>query len=517
MRNNKILFRKAEGQLTVFMALVFFLVVSLLLAQYRSAVFYARRANAERAARLSAESFLAGYNRPLRDYYQILAVDGGFGQDIFQEERLEAQLLHVFEKNVEVGFGAGKGVDAGMEEPVFTLLIDGDWDFFLREICLNRMDVTVADGIGYIMEQWKSKNDWAAGDLSRKRQEAATRAETENVTDSGAGEVGQPGDTGQPEENEPLEVPESNPEPVTDPRDFVAEIWNQGILAAACPENFSLSEKQCPMTDVSFPEAGQKIQRYIDFKDDASIQDLFEGWDGILEPELGLGAVVSDGAVQLYIMEVFNHAATAESRVVHERVLNYEVEYILAGNESDSENLKTVLWKLLAFRCVMNLSHILMSGEKGVQAGQTAALLSTALLIPQFTEVVAFLLKCAWAFAESLSDCRTLLKGGKVPLMKDDTTWYLTWEQMLRLDGHMLDGNSGTEGIDYQGYLQMFLLLMKRDTKYRRMTHLMEKNIRLLPDYSEFQMANCIYGVQAAFDWDFGQGGRQRVQTALSY
>ena len=109
------------------------------------------------------------------------------------------------------------------------------------------------------------------------------------------------------------------------------------------------------MTDVSFPEAGQKIQRYIDFKDDASIQDLFEGWDGILEPELGLGDIVSDGAVQLYIMEVFNHAATAESRVSHERVLNYEVEYILAGNESDSENLKTVLWKLLAFRCVMNL------------------------------------------------------------------------------------------------------------------------------------------------------------------
>ena len=101
--------------------------------------------------------------------------------------------------------------------------------------------------------------------------------------------------------------------------------------------------------------------------------------------------------------------------------------------------------------------------------------------------------------------------------MKDNTTWYLTWEQMLRLDGHMLDGNSGTEGIDYQGYLQMFLLLMKRDTKYRRMTHLMEKNIRLLPDYSEFRMANCIYGVQAVFDCDFGQGGRRRVQTALSY
>ena len=514
MKNNKISFRKAEGQITVFMALVFFLVVSLLMAQYRSAIFYVRRADAERAARLSAESFLAGYNRPLRDYYQILAVDGGFGQDIFQEEQLEAQLRHVFEKNMKAGFGAGNSADYDIEEPVFTLLIDGDWDFFLREIMLSRIDVTVSDGIAYIMEQWKEKNDRAAGDLSRKRQEAAARAETENVPDGGTGEAGQQGEA---EQSGASEQPNSSPEPVTDPRDFVAEIWNQGILTAACPENFALSDKQCPMTDVSFPEAGQKIQRYIDFKDDASIQDLFEGWDGILEPESGLQEIVSDGAVQLYVMEVFDHAATTESRVGHERVLNYEVEYILAGNESDSENLETVLWKLLAFRCVMNLSHILMSGEKGIQVGQTAAMLSAALLLPQFTEVVAFLLKCAWAFAESLSDCRTLLKGGKVPLMKDDTTWYLTWEQMLRLDGHMLDGNSGTEGIDYQGYLQMFLLLMKRDTKYRRMTHLMEKNIRLLPEYSEFRMANCIYGVQAAFDCDFGQGGVQRVQTALSY
>lgn len=130
MKNHKMLFRKAEGQLTVFMALVFFLVVSLLMAQYRSAVFYVRRADAERAAGLSAESFLAGYSRPLRDYYQILAVDGGFGQDTFQEEMLEEQLRYVFEKNVKAGFGAGNSADTEMEEPVFTLLIDGDWGFF---------------------------------------------------------------------------------------------------------------------------------------------------------------------------------------------------------------------------------------------------------------------------------------------------------------------------------------------------------------------------------------------------
>ena len=88
---------------------------------------------------------------------------------------------------------------------------------------------------------------------------------------------------------------------------------------------------------------------------------------------------------------------------------------------------------------------------------------------------------------------------------------------MLRLDGGALDGNSGDEGTDYEGYLQMLLLLTKRDTKYRRMTHLMEKNIRLLPEYADFRMAHCIYGVQVIFDYEAGMGMKGRVQTALSY
>lgn len=505
MTGRKIFVREAEGQVTVFMALLFLVVVSLLMAEYRAAVFYACQADSERAACLSVESFLAGYHRPLRDYYQILAVDGGFGQSTFQEERLEEQLRGVFKENMKNSYGrVGKNV-VSLEEPIFTFLIDGDWDFFLREITLNRMEGAVSTGIEYIMEQWKIKNGEASSSLNQKRADAAQAAKEEEAAE---GETLEPGQ--QKTEN-------SGKEPVTDPRDFVAEIWNQGILAAACPEDFALSGKSCSMTDVSFPEAGRKIQEHIDFKDDVNIQGLLEKWDSILAPEAGLRGIVEDGAVQLYIMEVFDHAATAESGIEHERVLAYEVEYILAGNDSDSENLKAVLWKLLAFRSVMNLSHILLSGEKGMQVEQTAAALSTALLIPEFIEVVAFLMKAAWAFAESLSDCRTLLKGGRIPLMKDEATWYLTWEQMLRLDGHVLDGNDGGEGIDYQGYLQMFLMLMNRDVKYRRMTHLMEKNIRLLPEYPGFRMDHCIYGVQAAFYCEIGHGIEYKAQTALSY
>jgi hypothetical protein len=295
------------------------------------------------------------------------------------------------------------------------------------------------------------------------------------------------------------------------------ELWNQGILKAACPEDFSVSEKRCDMTGLSFPEAGQRIRETVDFKAADTVQALMGKWDGILEPGNGILEVAEDGAALMYIQEVFTAASPGEANIAHERVLDYEVEYIIGGNESDSENLKTVLWKLLAFRSVMNLSHILMSSEKSMQVEHTAAALSTALMIPQFIEVVAFLLKSAWAFAEALSDCRTLLKGGRIPLMKSSEDWYLTWEQMLSLDGGVLDGNEGKSGVDYDGYMQMLLLLTKRDVKYRRMTHLMEQNIRQMPEYTEFRMDHCLYGIQAVFRCDLGYDMTGDIQTALSY
>ena len=490
-----------SGQVTVFGALLFMVVFSLLAAQYQSALYYMQKASAERAARLSVESFLAGYNRPLRDYYQILAADGGRGQRHFYAQGIEEELLSVFQRNLQAVPGMESGRSAQLEDSAYTLFIDGEWDFFLREITLNRKG-KLAEGIwDGIVDLWKGANSRTSDELKEK-QEAQKQAE------AGKTETGK---------NEETEGKPENEVQIFDPRDFLAEIWNQGILAAACPEGYDLSEKTCPMTDVSFPEAGSRMDRVIDFKDDSSILGLLESWKGILDNGPGIRETVSDAAVCLYIRDVFADAAQRTPAIEHERVLDYETEYILAGNESDRENLKTVLWKLIAFRCVMNMAHLAMSPDKSGQVQETALLISSALLLPQFTEITAFLLKMAWAFTEALADCRTLLKGGKIPVLKDDTSWYLTWDQMLHMDRHILDGNDSREGLDYAEYLRLFLFLMNREVKYRRMTHLMEKNIRLLPEYSHFRMADCVYGIQAAFCCPTGAGADCRVQLALSY
>lgn len=488
-----------DGQITIFILMVFMMIVALLMSQYKSALYYACREDARQAAYLSADSFLSTYQKVLRDRYEILAVDGGYGQELFLQDVIENQLLQVFERNMQSSMTRNQVENLALaQEPVFTFLIDGDWEFFLREIGLNRQNNLIEESMDYIVEQWQRQNDAASEVFSQKRQEAEY-AKEEFIKNT----------------EEELEQSNQN---IQDPRDLLMNIWNQGILKAACPADFSVSEKTTTMSDVSYPEAAEQIGIRIDFKSESSIQNLLSNWKNVLKPETMVSVLENEWAVQSYTKDKFQNAVEqSKNQESEQRVLEYEMEYIIGGHDTDSENLKTVLWKLLAIRCVFNLAYLVSSVEKGNQTAITAAMLSTALLIPYFSEVIAFGLKIVWAFAESLADCRTLLNGGKIPMTKNDSSWYLTWDAMLGLHAGILDGNLSQEGLDYTSYLQILLSFTNRDTKYRRMTHLMEKNIRLVPEYSGFKMKNCIYGIQAVYSYELKSFGQYKVQTAVSY
>ena len=487
---------KCDGQITVFILLVFMLIASLLAAQYRSALFYAIQSDAMQAANLSVDSFLASYQKPLKEFYGLLTVDGGYGQKRFALDMIEEELLQVFNNNLKSSMIKSqiKGCVLA-EQPIFTYFIDDNWDFLIREIRLTSQESIQIEGLDYILEHWKSQKDSAQEEFTYQKQVA----ENTNV------------------ENEQNTQDEMVQE-VKDPRDLIMMIWNQGILKAACPKDFRISEKNVQMNDVSYPENSESVGTFIDLKNDASIQSLFGNWESILQPKRYVRMLTDDIAVQNYIKDKFGNAIRSKEMTDNlQTALQYEIEYIIGGHESDSENLKTVLWKLLAIRCIFNLSYLLSSSQKGSQVMVTATVLSTAFMLPHFTEVVAFALKLSWAFAEALADCRTLLNDGKIPLVKNDDTWYLEWNDFLNLYEDRLDGNQSQEGIDYGTYLQILLAFTEKDAKYRRMTHLMEKNIRQLPEYDGFKMKNCVYGIQAVFGCNLDKFGFYRFQTALSY
>ena len=72
--------------------------------------------------------------------------------------------------------------------------------------------------------------------------------------------------------------------------------------------------------------------------------------------------------------------------------LNYQVEYILGGKNSDRENLKSVAGKLLVIRQGVNMAYLLSDGGKRIQVETLALAIASGFLIPPAAAVILSLI-----------------------------------------------------------------------------------------------------------------------------
>lgn len=105
--------------------------------------------------------------------------------------------------------------------------------------------------------------------------------------------------------------------------------------------------------------------------------------------------------------------------------LEYEVEYVLSGYPSDSDNIDQMKLKLLMIRIPLNLIYLYTHSPERDIANSAATVLSfgVVFLVP----VIQFLILFTWAYAESEFDIRLLYNGWKVPFMKSSDTFNLTF------------------------------------------------------------------------------------------
>lgn len=178
-----------------------------------------------------------------------------------------------------------------------------------------------------------------------------------------------------------------------------------------------------------------------------------------------------------------------------EREFQYEQEYLLYGKNTDRANLKKNVEQLIKVREAANLIYLLGDSEKRGEADTLAALITGAAGIAPLCKLLSFFILTLWAFGESVGDVRTLLNGGKISLIKNQSEWRLTLTQLLE-DGiaRQKSEESGNEtGFDYQGYLKLFLFLQGRVVKNFRMMDMIQKNIRA--KQKNFLMEKCAYQV----------------------
>lgn len=179
-----------------------------------------------------------------------------------------------------------------------------------------------------------------------------------------------------------------------------------------------------------------------------------------------------------------------------EKTLEYEVEYILGGKDSDKENLQYVVNRILLIRELSNIVSLLADSEKMNLIRATGELLSFG--IPVLNVLIMTVLVCGWAYIESMQDIRDLFDNKRVPLLKNNHEWKTDLEGLL---GGESTVNSVDSGLSYQDYLRLLLAIENETQKTVRLMDVMEMNIRKVSGYDKFHIDCLIEGFLAEFSY----------------
>ena len=302
-----------------------------------------------------------------------------------------------------------------------------------------------------------------------------------------------------------------------DPRQVLEMMGtNADILQIIIPENVNKVSKETVVTG-NLPSGGQashleniwKMEHLSDVTDMKNwIQGDFSRMPHIEVTEnrelYGVAyALDCFQHAELKAMEEVQETEKAETTVPVEEevqgadenhVLTCELEYLIAGENSDYKNLETIAEQLCMIRMIPNAAYAFSDESMKKEALAAAVLILTPLGVPELAEPASYVLLGCWAYGESLLDVRRLLQGESVPLFKDETSWRLSLNGLSELADTDCkeDGTTGEQGLSYENYLAVLLLMQADpDTKYYRMLDIMQLNIQ--ETEPDFQIRHCIY------------------------
>lgn len=280
------------------------------------------------------------------------------------------------------------------------------------------------------------------------------------------------------------------------PMQHVAELKCSPILELVLPKDKTISEKQISLQEM--PEKRENHTGYGAFSD--------------VEPEDGTLTSVLLGE---YVIDHFTDFTDGPKG----GELDYELEYILAGRESDKGNLETVAKKLVMLRFVPNYIYLQTSSTKQAEARAAAGTLCTLLAVPAVTEAAAQGILLAWAYGESVMDVRSLLDGQKAAITKDDTNWQLSLSGLMKLG---TDEDTGTgmdvqDGMGYKDYMRMLLFLEGKERMSMRAMGIIEKNMQSIYGQPAFRIDYCAGRMEIRTVCNLRRGIKYQYRTYYGY
>lgn len=461
--------RKKEqgGYLTIFAALIMTVLISLVLVLIEGARQNAVRLEAEIITDIGLDSIMAEYHREMLAQYNMFWVDASYGTSHPSPDAVRNHLYRYLEKNCiqddifmqDFWYRDFMGMTVG-EARVTGVSVASDHE---GEVFRRRAVEAVRDDIGIAwlekLQEWITTTEEYG--LGNRNIEEEKKAVDENI-----------------QEYDGMEKQLSDTEWVTvqvdNPTLALEQQRSAGILKLVMehPEDISSTG-----VDLS----------------------------GLLSARIGQGKINTgnwpletneDFIDRLFFQEYIMRYAGCFGKEKEKGLLSYQTEYVIAGQSNDSDNLKSVVYRISALREAANAIYLWSDETKCAEAYTAAAAAASAMLLPEITPLLEASIILGWAYAESLYDVKILLAGGKVPLLKDADSWHYDISCVFQGVGDEVCTASG-HGLEYQDYLRILLALTDLEVQTFRFMDVVEMDIRQTPGNGKFCMDGCIDRVKA--------------------
>ncbi len=202
-----------------------------------------------------------------------------------------------------------------------------------------------------------------------------------------------------------------------------------------------------------------------------------------------------------YLLEHCNYYG-AEDNEISKEVLEYQLEYIVAGKASDRENLENIMWRIFLLRAAGCYVRDRLDAAKQAEAAAEAAIICSVIASPELIELVKELILMKAALEDGIEETERIFQGEKLPIY----------------DGKV----PGSFRIGYKEYLYLFLNLTAEEDKIYRSMDIVEREVRVMSGYEEFSMDCCTDAFRMKWNYRFEGvdsplvfGGRNRYQRRL--
>ena len=464
-----------RGSVTVFLALVLVLVLSFVCSLLEGARLLCIRAEAQMITDICMQSMFGNYHAGIWEDYHLLFLDGSWQTGDFSPEKFAGRAMDELEKNLLPGkdytgtkfWDLTKFSAVDFDVTAYELATDYDGSVFEHQVSQQMKLEAASDALEKLsglqeqkdaaeMEQKKKENKWEqACDAIEEAEEWKEEAELEGFEVSES-------------------VVANGETELENPMEYVQEIKGFSVLSLVLEDPSGLSGKA--LEHPNFLVDRDRNQGNWEENSDANMTDRL--W------------------LQYYIQDYFSSYTGKSEKGPAETKLDYEIEYIIGGKESDGDNLEIVVNELLGIREAMNLATIMQDSTKTALALEIAMAAVGFTMMPLLVKAVQVGILLAWAYIESILDVRSLLEGKKVPFLKRKDQWISDISGCRKCVESNAKTPEDEEGLNYGQYLQMLIMSLSQKILNYRCMDLIEQNEEVRMD-SMLQSAEGVVQYQA--------------------